>query len=838
LPQWLERCWEQSLVTGGAAGRRILLNAGQFRHVSQGIVRELAENGSPGAGVERLVREARVVAGNWLIGSSDLRAAASGPDTQFFAAWAERFAVICRERDWVDATGLPALLLPEFGTESISIRGKLVLAGFDYPTAAEAQLFDRLVDVNLLAGRIAAPATNTVGGYRIHCDDPADERLVAAQWARTRLKARPDGLIGVVVPDLARSAGAYRRSFLDVFDPVWRERDAALFPVAVADSQRLADTALARTAQLLLRVPEGRLDYREAGQLLLSPYVGGWAIEAAERAQLDLRLRDDRLQHVNLHTLRKKFSSTEDGGPKIFLDILDVLLRQGRQMPRRDDPGNWVEAFEQLLRAAQFCQGRALSQSEGVNFDTWHLALERFASLGEVTGQVGYRQALGLLGETLREQVLRRNERDDGIHIVTPTQAGGMRFDALWLGGMTSAAWPGEPRPSPLIAPGLQRARGIPEAVPGLYRARALNALQALFGAAPECVASCPAHDGEESLVLSPHIAGLPLVTPERLGIDTTAAGYRELHQRDECTTEREDLPPAVGENEAIRGGSRLLNLQSACPARAFFELRLGATELTAPPFALDAATRGKLAHDAAEFFYAGLRAGGGPLSASESTLEQAAAAAISRTLDRHVPPMHPLAETLRATERMRLERLLHALIERDRRRGRVEVVALEDRRQIVVGGITLTVRFDRVDRSEEGRLLVIDYKTGGKFGITKWLGERPLEMQLPLYAAYGQADGIALYWLHARALSIAGMGADDWGINAGATRGRKAFQVMEVDAWQRQLEDWRATCERLIDEFRHGDCRIDVAGDKLATGEYAMLTRRWALGPIDEACT
>lgn len=846
LSQWWERLWERSLVTGGAAGRRMLLDAGQFRHVSCGIIDELSAHHGSGSGVERLVRDARSIAGNWQIGAHDLRAAASGPDTAFFAAWAERFSAVCHERDWVDAPGLTELLLPELAEGLRPVPRSIVLAGFDYPTVAQQRLINCLTDAGALAGRIAGPCGDSIDGLRICCAEPAAERRLAARWARSRFDTRPGELIGVVVPGLSRSAGAWRRSFLDAFDPAWRERDGMQFPVSVADGARLADAEIVRSALLLLRVPEGRLDYRELGRLLRSPYLGGADVEADERARLDLRLRADGLQHVNLQTLSKRFGAAgrpgaADGnrsGPLIFFRIIDELLAMRDDVRRRRDPGNWAASFEIVLRAAQFCRVRKLSRRDETVLEDWRRAIERFAALGVVTGPVGYRRALALLRETVHDQPLHRAGRDDGVQIMTPAEAVGMRFDALWLCGMTSAAWPGEPRPSPLIPLALQRARQIPEALPDRYRERALFEMRSLFAGAGERVASFAAHDGEESLVPSPQILSLTEAVPSTLGIDVDTDDPGGIGwSPNACTTEVPDPAPPLGATETAGGGSRLVNLQSECPARAFFELRLGAQELVTPPFALDAATRGKLMHDAADHLYAAFLSKGGPLSAAASDLDSAIEAAITRSLARHISPSHPLADTLCVTERARLGRMLGALIERDRQRGPVATVELENRHRVAIGGLEMILRFDRVDRSGEGARLVIDYKTGAFFSATKWFGERPLDMQLPLYAAVGDADGIALYWLHAKKLRITGIGVEDWGIRNGLPKNDKGFRVVAPDAWQQQVADWRAICERLVDEFRQGDCRVDVANDDRAIGEYAMLTRRWALGPAGPDC-
>ena len=186
---------------------------------------------------------------------------------------------------------------------------------------------------------------------------------------------------------------------------------------------------------------------------------------------------------------------------------------------------------------------------------------------------------------------------------------------------------------------------------------------------------------------------------------------------------------------------------------------------------------------------------------------------------------MHPLAETLRVTEVPRLERLLRNLIDFDRARGAVNIVDIENKQKIVVGDVGLTVRFDRVDADTAKGQLVVDYKTGVKFSANKWLGERPIEMQMPLYAAYGKFDGIALYWMHSSGLSVTGISDRDWGIGRS-----RSFRSLSREDWCDQVTTWRSICEHLIAEYRGGDCRIDVENDGSAAGEYAMLTRRWTL--------
>ncbi len=821
LRAWLERQWGQSLVSGGEAGSRLLLTDAQFRHVSRGIIDELTEARLSGAGIERLVRKARTLCANWSIGPHDLRAAANSPDTEFFAQWAERFTTICTDHAWVDAAGLSELLLPELGALLVQSNRRIVLAGFEYPAAAETRLFAKLDELGELWGQLvtAAPAGST--GYQLRFDTPADERCAAAGWARAQLEAQPDALIGIVVPDLSRTAGAYRRDFLDAIDPHWRERDNVTHPVSIIDGRCMADCGMVRTAQLLLRVPFGKLEFTELGQLLRSPFVGDWQHEIDARARFDLSIRNNGLQTISLHTLRKRFSRPDNPGPVHFLELIERLLGLTELTRGGVEPSAWVRVIDQLLDAAGFCRGRPLGGRDERVLRQWTRLLEEFSSLGEVTGRISYHRALALLDEAAREQQVEVAGRDDGVQFLTPAETQGYQFDAVWVCGMTSAGWPGDSRPSPLLPVSLQRDRGIPAVLPDVYRSRSLDQLRRVLTGTPISVASWPAQDGEETLLASPHIAHLVPVRPNQFGIDENSGrfGLQPLA----LAVAIDDEAPPVAAGERIRGGSRLLTLQSVCPARAFFELRLGAREMPVPPFALDALTRGSLVHHAAEYLYREL--GAEFAVASAVTVEAALATAIGQSLDRCVPPMHPLAETLRATETIRLERLLRNLLDYDQRRGNINSRKIEVQEEISVGDVKLTVRFDRVDVDAEAGQLVVDYKTGAKFSASRWSGERPLDMQMPLYAAFGEFDGIALYWMHRSKVSVTGLSDRDWG-----TGRSRSFRCLPAQEWQEQVADWRDICERLVAEFRDGDCRIDLANDGSATGEYAMLTRRWAL--------
>jgi hypothetical protein len=151
-------------------------------------------------------------------------------------------------------------------------------------------------------------------------------------------------------------------------------------------------------------------------------------------------------------------------------------------------------------------------------------------------------------------------------------------------------------------------------------------------------------------------------------------------------------------------------------------------------------------------------------------------------------------------------------------------VEAREEDRVERLGGLTLRLRPDRVDRLANGERLIIDYKTGGEFRAANWLGARLREPQLPLYAVLLGADAVAI-------VELKGAGVSWHGVAAGGAGPTGVKDVAQFGAdphadWPGLLRAWRLAIERIAAEFMQGDFRLDLHDRELAQGRWAMLTR------------
>jgi probable DNA repair protein len=824
---WLERLWRDSLLAGGDAGRFDLLTDQQSRLIWQQITAgrpaaDLAATQDFSAATSMLI-DAWRLSRSWDIPVELIRRSALGPDSEAFARWAAEYAALCRERDWIDFTVLPDLLRQELSAGRLTLPQPIAFVGFNQFTPQQDRMRQTIESLGYLR-RAPLNEVQQQQRYAVACPDQQHEFELAARWARRLVDTQKADVTGVLIPEgAARQA---RQIFLDVFCPDWRSRSSADLPVNVADGNPLSDIGLIHVALLLLRLPGGTLNYRALGQLLRTPYVRGGEEEATQRALLDVQVREQGLQQIDLRRLGAKREGTEDVSALApgFIDLLRRAATWDAKLRGRHEPGHWAGQIANFLQELGWPKSRNLSGDEQQATEAWARLLDSFAACSPVIGPTSFPDARHLLSRMASEQPFQPEGRMDGVQIMTARQAPGHHFDGLWICGLSSDVWPPMPVANPLIPLFLQRDRGIPDASPQGIREAADRTMTGLLTAAPLVCASWPRHRDEEDLVASPVLEAFTAVQADAVAMHSEASYREQIFSSRKIEILADDKPPPLQSLEKARGGSSLLKMQAACPARAFFEARLGAAELAVPPHGLDALTRGNIVHDALAFLYAQIAAFGALAELTEAQAESWIESSAERSLRRHLSPRHPLARILGRTESRRIKGLLRCMIKLDRLRPDFRPEAIETSESVELGPLSLSVRQDRIDRLNTGGRLVIDYKTGRGIRLNAWRGVRPAEPQLPLYAAASQIDGIAVIVLNQDGVKLAGVGKEELCIDGLKTPGE--FLSDPGGDWNGLLGEWKTNLEALAQEFAAGDCRINRLDTAMADGGFAMLTR------------
>ena len=263
-------------------------------------------------------------------------------------------------------------------------------------------------------------------------------------------------------------------------------------------------------------------------------------------------------------------------------------------------------------------------------------------------------------------------------------------------------------------------------------------------------------------------------------------------------------LAPEVRE-KAIRGGTRVLADQAACPFRAFARWRLGARSLEAPAERLDAAGRGKLLHALMSALWGELKESAALQKDFEPAIARAAAAAVKALA---------LEGRFAELERARLARLAREWLEVEGSRKPFQVASIEEKRKIEIAGLEFSGRIDRMDRTAEGGNVLIDYKTG-RASPKEWEPPRPDDPQLPIYAVSAKEEitGVAFASLKPGKLRYMGFSRDKNALPG----------VQQAKDWKAVLRGWKKETEALGAAFAKGDARVDPK-KSLQTCRYCDL--------------
>jgi ATP-dependent helicase/nuclease subunit B len=776
---FVQRLYEDALYADLLAELPMLLTPAQEEELWKQVVGGSGLLAVEGAATK--CRDAWNLANLWRI-----RPGAGNQDTEAFAQWLTHYKK--KTENDLDTARLPDALrrfLPELK------RPKLVVAyAFDILPPQTKEFLDALRTEIALCR--ADPRSATVS--RAAFDSAKHEIEAAAQWARARLEAGATR-IGVVIPSLREK----RKEVVRVFSRVMRpggEKTAMPFNVSLGTP--LQEFPLVNAALTVLHFSQEEISFEEASRIVRSPFIGGAESELGARMKLEARLRDKLGATVAL--------------PKLiaFLEKKTVLReRLERVFGMRETglfsqktPGEWARHFSAVLEAAGFPGERSLESDEFQTQAKWHEALGELARLDRISQPLPFNEALQILKRICADTLFQPESPNTPIQVLGLLESAGVEFDHLWVTGLTDEAWPLKSSPNPFLPLAQQRKAGIPEASAETSLALDRRITDAWKQAAGEVVFSCFTKEEDRDVLSSPLIADVPLKQVEVPAFPKFRDEIFKLKRRE---TLEDRVAPAVTAKQ-IRGGTRVLSDQAACPFRAFARHRLSAKELEEPSDGLDLRKRGNLVHELMKHLWGLLKDSSSLQGNLDSAIEQAAAAAVKEL---------ELEGRLAELERSRMARIAREWLEVEKSRPEFSVVGVEDKRKISFAGLEFDARIDRMDKLASGGHAIIDYKTGGNITPRRWDPPRPDEPQLALYAVAAKEEVTAVAFAKVRPGEMRFMGY---------SRDDKAIpKVQKAKAWQPLLLDWKAEAERLGQSFAAGEAGVDPKKD-LMTCRYCGL--------------
>lgn len=809
IAAWLDGLVAEALLAGSIpanAAPRLALDAARQRLLwEQAIGAQLADGEDQlfdREGLAAAAAEADQLCETW-----NLRpGSGAGEETKRFLDWRRHVRAACEPRGWVDAARLRTWQLRCLAEGAGRLPASIAFAGFDRDSPQDAELKRVLAARGVAVSELALGRERAGDAVVTGCADRRAECRAAAAWAAARLAEHPEARLGIVAIEL----GGVREMLVAALDD-------ALHPEALlaanAEMPRRYNvslgTPLARqpvvavALDLLQLAATHRCEQARLSALLRGPYWSAWQSEADGRARLDAAMRRHLPPMPGVPPWLTFLKRLEAKGLRIARTRahVEALVRAIDGNSGRRLPSAWGSVFAELLEQGGWPGERTLSSREWQARDTFRDTLEQFGAFDALLGKLPLAEAVRHLLRQCRERVFQpETVGRPNVEVMGPLEAAGIDFDALWVLGANDDAWPPPPRPNPLLPADLQRRAKSSNASAEVQLEFARSVQRRLLHAAPEIVFSFALGEGDRQLRPSPLLAGLPEGAAPAAVVSAIA---RQVGTgRIERLADHRAPPLAAG--EPVAGGANLLKAQALCPAWAFYRYRLGARPLDEPVEGLDAMDRGTLLHRVMEKFFVGRTQA--QLAALDEAQRQAAiAAAVAAAFtefdgerEERLPPRFA------ALEQARLAQLLAQWLPLELARPQpFAVAASEAARTVDIEGIALDLRTDRIDELQDGRKLIIDYKTGDP--KTKgWEGERLAEPQLPLYATQTGADGVV----------FARVRADDCGFVGWAGDKELVDGVKAVD-WPATLAAWRAALGTVAREVRDGHAAVSFADER-----------------------
>jgi probable DNA repair protein len=743
------------------------------------------------SGVTNLVRLARDSwqrLADWCVDIRDVARYAQSRDHRAFAAAAGRYAGLLDRQAWVDQAGSAGLVCRLLEDGRVRVNGRLTFAGFDRSKPIIDRVRQVLVAQGCVVRELPLPSPAVPA---LHAFDTSDAELRAAgKWARARLEEKPDERIAIVVSgleqDAERLAGLVREGLL----PGYRlSAEVPAEALNVSFGRRLSAYPAVSTGLLWLRWLAGNLRAFDVCHLLRSPLLGLSPVAGRARLELKVRVLPDRDWSPSMITSVLR-------GKEEAADATDWLQRAGgltqarRDAPAAASPAEWAVRFDEALQAAGWPGQEPLNSDDFQLINRWRHLLNDLARMDLVSPRMTLEAALRQLEGMASETVFQPESDITQVHLLGPLEASGLAFDAVWIVGMSASQWPPHGNPSVLVSRRLQQQFGMPDAMPEDTVAYAAGLLQGICAAAPVVVCSYPRTADDAEQAPSELLEG---VGAELAPGPSDPGWHAAMLPGCMATMTSEDTVPAVAGEERLTGGAATLQNQLSDPIRAFIGGRLAARTVDEQASGLPPLLRGNLVHDALYQLY--FDKPSRDALAAWNDLDTRIAGAVDFAFARHERNTDEVLRQLLAMERQRVTGLLRDFVALDREREAFEVVAIERKLELVIAGVQIELRIDRIDRLGSGRIAIIDYKTGAEKKFLDSAGS-PREIQLVAYAcAVPEAVG---------ALALANVDSRIVGFN-GAGEG-----FSDTEGWDDQLANWSQLVRDACAAIARGDVRVN----------------------------
>lgn len=769
----------------------------------------------------RAVLRSWQLAHDWQIDTDQLSSSAI-KDTKQFGDWCKAYGEALSKQNLLDSTGLFQSLIELLGNQQLKAPFcTTIWYGFDLMTAAqrkwreasEEQGFEHLIQ---------SPTSVQPKLTFKRFESGRDELKSVLQQARVLVQQNPDQRINIVVPNLQYQQAQLRAIAAEVFYPGWSPLRLLNNDLVYRFSlgQPMADWAPITCALRVLKTMDGRFFAADLSWLLRNQFLRCTRTLSGDTRQFDRWLQANRVSFLTVDSLPQLVLDSGVDQDSKLVDFANSLRSFHQRLScELDDQAakgryktlklaSWRVFYSQWLDLwgwSTAVTSDNLSSLQYQLLERWQQLLVGFEGLHSVQARAGFRRALDLLQQTARDQVFLPKASASPIFISGVYEALGMTTDVCFLTGMTEH-YPAAIRVDPFIGDELRKLSEYPSATPAKYLHQSQKVTERLLQSAKRCDVSYHQYsDPDPSIELSVS----SLFRHQEFALydrQPTRAGTQLALE-----TFTDTRGPSLKSAKHVTGGTSIFTDQSNCAFKAFARHRLRCSSEVEPEFGLDALDRGNVVHYLLERCWQKLQSKSELNSViSDGQLDPFVENVVQLSIQEYAPRLNAQRQQLLMLEMTRLKRLLTDWLELEAERPiDFYVSATEEQGEHQVGGIRFSYKVDRIDFTDDGKTIVLDYKTG-LVNRADLYGSRLRQPQLPLYVQAISAQknrspsGIALGQVRQHACKIEELS------EIGLFQRRISDAQRYQDAWAEAKATWPRQLEQLATEFIAGEARVN----------------------------
>ena len=745
-------------------------------------------------------------------------------DSNAFLQWYQAYESKLTQKNWIDSAKLESLLI--HSTHNLlTLSDELVFAYFDLMTSNQKEHISACEKHGIQVKQYSVANSSLTHDkaqivlYKRYQQEEQEWRAVFEK-ARSHIEQDANMRIGIVIPSLSEQRARVEQIASSVLypnlSPLECQQNDLVYRFSLG--MPLNKVAYIHSMLIALELLKSTFSYQHLHFLLMSEWWPFRQQSSHQNNNVEDVIRLDRA----IKKRRSPWLSWEDV-LKICQDELPASESIHECFKRLIEYRNSLFSAESNYHSARqwqaiFSDWLNLLNWQDNDLDSWHYqaheswleTLETFVGYDLVQGKMGLSRALQALNTLCKDKVFMRQAKDEPILVSGVLEGIGQQVDYLFITGMHETYPPPMPIDSFIPSNALKQ-QLYPFADKSMEFEYEKNKLTSLMAGGKNLEISYAAQqiDGEYSVTA---------LLRDQPFEDVGFAGFDE-NQREITLQEYSDTRGLEClQSASIKGGSQVFENQSQCPFKAYVEHRLLRQTEEDPEFGLDARDAGTVVHAILDNIWREIE--------SFSVLNQLEHTELQSLINRHVeayieepnPRFQFSRQRLLKLEKPRLQQLLLEwfILEQEQRFLPFTVIGRETPVQTEFGGIPIRLVIDRIDRTDSGECLIIDYKTG-QAEISSWNGERPKSPQMPLYALALEKQGnhaikgIAFGKLKTGDCSLIGISAlENVGIGF-----KTSLNIRDKKTWKEQLQEWNENLTKLATEFLQGQAMVDPSKAK-----------------------